>query len=478
MIVDNKLHEECGVFGIYNVDGLDAVNITYIALHALQHRGQDGAGIATTDGFSAYYHKDTGLVTDVFDAQTMEDLRGKKIAMGHVRYATSRSSLSVLNTQPIVMHSRDGFVSIAHNGRIVNSGELRRALLDKGQLFQTEVDAEILLHLIAQSSAGDLTRGIQRLMKEAMGAYALVIMTQDQLIGVRDPWGIRPLALGRIGENWMLASESCAFDSIGAEYVREVAPGEMIIIDQSGMRSMYSEERRPHSMCVFEYVYFARSDSCMEDIGVFASRKRMGELLSKAAPVDADVVAGVPDSAIASAMGYAEASGIPYGQLLIKNRYTGRTFITPGQASRERGVRMKLSTLRDQCKGKRVILVDDSIVRGTNSRQLVNMLRQAGAKEVHMRIASPPVINPCYFGINTPSVEQLISAQQGVEQVRELIGADSLVHLSLDDLKRAVDPDGRCGFCDACFSGNYPMPVSADFREKSNALEHVRSGRH
>lgn len=458
--MERKLHEACGVFGLYNADGLNVAEVAYMALHAQQHRGQDGAGIAATDGKSVSYHKDVGLVTDVFGDQELAQLKGKKMVMGHVRYATSASAHNMLNTQPIVMHGRDGFVALAHNGHLVNGGYLRSSMQENGQLFQTEVDSEILMHLVARDGSAGLEHGVAGMMKQVRGSYSLVMMTRDKLIGVRDPWGLRPLALGRLGNSWMLASESCAFVAVGGCYEREVRPGEIVVIDQDGLRSIQTDVAdAPTSLCVFEYVYFARSDSRINGVGVYSARRRMGELLSRVAPVEADVVAGVPDSAIPAAMGYAEASGIPFGQVLLKNRYTGRTFITAGQQMREKGVRMKLSTLRGQCMGRRIVLVDDSIVRGTNSRQLVNMLRQAGAKEVHLRIASPPVTHPCHFGINTPTTAQLIGAKQDVEQVRQLIGADSLAYLDLAGLERAVNGDCPGGLCTACFSGEYPMPI-------------------
>lgn len=450
-------HESCGVIALYGAEGYDSAQIGYLGLHAMQHRGQDGAGLAVSDGRKLLYHKDVGLVSEVLTPAALQRLKGRKMMVGHVRYATTADAHSMLNTQPIVLHGGNGFMALAHNGHLVNGPALCRKLKNAGSLFQTEMDSEVLLHLIAREK-GTLTECIQGMMRQVQGSYALVLMTPDGIVGIRDPWGIRPLALGRLGKGWMLASESCAFDAVGAVYEREVAPGEIIFIDEAGVRSCHMPVKDGGRLCVFEHVYFARPDSKIAGQGVYEARRRMGELLSRVQPVEADLVAGVPDSALPAAMGYAQASGIPYAQVMQKNPYSGRTFITAGQISRERSVRMKQSVLPGQVAGRRIVLVDDSIVRGTNSLQLVKMLKQAGALQVHMRIASPPVTHPCHFGINTPTTSRLIGAHNTVEQLRERIGADSLAYLDLASLYQAVDPQG-VGLCMGCFNGEYPMKV-------------------
>lgn len=456
---DDKLHEECGVFGLFNGGGLDTAGVAYAAMHAMQHRGQDGAGIAVSDGSEVDYVKNVGLLSEAIDAATIEAFNKKKIAIGHIRYATSSRAHTVINTQPLVMHGHDGFMALAHNGHVVNSGSVREELQAQGHLLQTHVDTEIFLHLIARESRGTTVEwGIESMMRQVRGSYAIVLMMKDKLYGMRDPWGIRPLSIGKLGNSYLLASESCAFGAVGAELVRDVLPGEIVIIDDKGLHSIQTPPKKTRSMCVFEYVYFARSDSVIDGSGVYGSRIRSGEALAGVDPVEADLVAGVPDSAIPAALGYARASGIQFGQALIKNPYSGRTFIQPGQRSRERSVLMKLSVVREQVEGKRIVLVDDSIVRGTNSLRIVDMLRQAGAKEVHMRIASPPVLCPCHFGINTPTASQLISAQNAVSTVCKMIGADSLAYLTIEGLKEAVHPGGQ-GLCTACFDGKYPMPI-------------------
>lgn len=455
----SKLHEECAVFGLFNEDGLDGAAIAYQALYSMQHRGQDGAGIAASTSSKITYYKNLGLVGEVFSEEILQRLGKNRIYVGHTRYATSAGAGLAMNTQPLVMHGRDGFLAMAHNGHIVNGALLRKKLQNQGILFQTDVDSEALMHLIARNPMG-IVEGVREMMWQARGSYALALMAPDVMVGARDPWGIRPLCIGRIGEkSFVLASESCALDAIGARFLRDVEPGEIVLFDKEGMHSVKTARKGDGHFCVFEYVYFARNDSRIDGLGVYEARKRMGELLSLVHPVEADLVAGVPDSALPAAMGYAEQSGIPYGLALIKNTYSGRTFIQDGQKKRERSVRMKLSPLKEAVEGKRIVLVDDSIVRGTNSMYIVRMLRGAGAKEVHMRIASPPVQFPCHFGINTPNVRRLVGAHSNVEQLRERIGADTLAYLGLEDLKKAVD-GANTGVCCACFDGCYPMPIS------------------
>ena len=451
---NGELHEECAVFGIYGNDGLDMGQIAHHALFAMQHRGQDGAGIAGAVGSDITLYKNTGLVNEVFTPEMLEDLAGCQAVIGHTRYATSSNRNSVLDTQPLVMHGLGGFIAMAHNGHIINVNSIRQTLMRDGMLFQTEVDSEALMHLIARHPVG-FEDSIRTMMEEVIGSYAIVLLTPGRLMGIRDPWGIRPLAIGKLGNSYVLASESCAFNAIGAKFIRDVMPGELVIIDKSGLSSIQYPRRDKGSLCVFEYVYIARNDSVIDSVGVFDSRFRMGGLLSEVAPVDADIVAGVPDSALPAAMGYAAQSGIPYGQALIKNNYSGRTFIQGGQQNREQSVKLKLSPISGNVAGKRIVLVDDSIVRGTNCMYIVRMLRRAGAKEVHMRIASPPVMHPCYYGINTPTADKLAAAHMGVDELCRLIEADSLAYLGQEDLERAVD-NKTTGLCTACFSGKYP----------------------
>lgn len=457
IFTEHKLHEECAVFGIYNNDGLNAGKTAYQALFAMQHRGQDGAGLAGANGEEIELHKDLGLVHEVFSGDTLDRFASNKIIIGHTRYATSSKTHSVLDTQPLVMHGLGGFIAMAHNGHIVNGNEIRKNLQKAGMLFQTSVDSEALMHLIAREPSG-IEAGIAEMIKSVKGSYALTLICPNKLIGVRDPWGIRPLVLGKLNNSYILASESCAFNAIGATLIRDVEPGEIVIIDADGLHSIKTKAYGKGDLCVFEYVYFARNDSTIDTVGVYDARIRMGKQLSKVLPVEADIVAGVPDSAIPAAMGYSKESGIPYEQALIKNSYSGRTFIQGGQENRELSVRMKLSAICSNVKGKRIILVDDSIVRGTNSMYLVRMLRSSGAKEVHMRIASPPVQFPCHFGINTPTIQKLVGAHLNTEEICNRIEADSLAYLGMDDLVSAVG-NGCRGLCCACFSGDYPIPI-------------------
>ena len=454
----DQLHEECGVFGVYNQTEMDSAHMGYFALQALQHRGQDGCGMAASNGGAAQLVKNIGLVTDVFQNKGLAPLMGKKLLIGHVRYATSGAT-NVLNTQPLLMKFQGGFLALAHNGHLVNAPALSRVLREDGVLFQTDMDTELIAHLISRSRSQSMPDRIKEMMACVYGSYALVLMTRTHVYGVRDPWGIRPLCIGKLGDTYMIASESCAFDVLGAEFVRDVEPGEIVSIGKEGLQSFRTPIQENHGPCLFEYVYFARPDSVIDGIPVYQARRRAGQMLASVQQVDADIVAGVPDSAIAAAQGYAEASGIPYGDVLVKHRYIGRTFITPKQQARELAVRLKLSVLKKQVAGKRVLLVDDSIVRGTNSIIITKMLRDAGAKEVHMRISSPPVKYPCHFGINTPTSKHLIGAQQSVEDLRKSLGLDSLAYLDLPLLEQAVS-DYNQGYCTACFDGHYPMDIN------------------
>ena len=439
----DQMEEACGVFGIYAQDeSINVAEAAYYGLFALQHRGQESAGIAVADGKGIKHYRNLGLVPEVFDEEILHGLTGR-ISIGHVRYSTFGSK-DVINSQPLVARCKIGMLALAHNGNLVNADALRAQMEDDGAIFQTSVDTEVILSLIARESSKGLIEAIRSMMEKVRGSYALVLLAKDKLIGIRDPYGIRPLCLGRVGNSFVLASESCALDAVGAEFVRDVQPGEIVVIDAEGIHSMHVKTPMRSRLCLFEFVYFARPDSVIDGINVYQSR------------VEADMVIGVPDSALAAAMGYAQQSGIPYGDGLAKNRYVGRTFIQPEQGMRELGVRTKLNALTRNVRGKRLILVDDSIVRGTTSRKIVEMLRTAGAKEVHMRISSPSVLNPCYFGIDTATSEELIGHSRSAEEICRFIGADSLKFLSLPDLLKTVAGSG-CQFCTGCFDGDYPI---------------------
>ncbi len=458
----DKLKEECGVVGIYQNRQDNIAKMIYYALYALQHRGQESAGIATNNGLRTHYHKAMGLVPEVFNDETLKRLPGH-IGIGHVRYSTSGESYAE-NAQPLVVRYRGGSIALAHNGNLVNAFLLRRRLEDDGVVFQTTIDSEVLVNLIARYSNEGIQYAIERTMELVKGAYALVVMTEQGLIGVRDPLGLRPLCIGKLAQGYVLASESCALDIVGAEFVRDVGPGEIVMINGDGITSKQVKTERRAS-CIFEYIYFARPDSIVDGISVYEARKNAGRVLAKEHPVQADVVVAVPDTSIPSAVGYAEASGIPYGEGLIKNRYVGRTFIQPEQALREMAVRLKLNPLKQNIVGKRIVMIDDSIVRGTTSKQIVSSLKRAGAKEVHVRVSSPPVAYGCYFGIDTPDRNQLIGAQKTIEQMRKIIGADSLGFISLPGLIQSTTLPAS-HFCTACFSGEYPIEVPKGNRKQ------------
>lgn len=460
---EDAMQEECGVFGIYVEDGIcDPAEACYLGLYALQHRGQESAGIAVTGGEDIRLHRGMGLCSEVFQ-DGLEKLYGAKIGIGHVRYSTTGDSEPV-NCQPLVMSYKGGKLALAHNGNLVNAAVLRRKLEEDGAIFQTTLDTEIMAYLIAKCRDEDMVERIRRMMRVVKGSYALVMATGDRLIGVRDPQGIRPLALGKLGGSFVLASESCAFDTVDAEFIRDVRPGEIVVVDENGFQSYQSGITADTALCIFEYVYFARPDSDIDGISVARAREEMGRRLARAYPVEADLVGGVPDSATPSAVGFAEESGIPFKLVLAKNRYVGRTFIQPSQSLRERGVKLKLNAMRRNVYGKRVVLIDDSIVRGTTCKKIVEMLRLAGAREVHMRISSPPVLCPCFFGIDTPSHEQLIGSKHTVEEIRKIIGADTLEYLTREDLLKSVEGAG-CNFCTGCFDGNYPMDMKQALAE-------------
>jgi amidophosphoribosyltransferase len=458
--VTDKFKEECGVFGILSKDGLDVASITYYGLYALQHRGQESAGIAVADGEKITCHKNMGLVADVFNEEIISGLKGT-LAIGHVRYSTTGSS-NVINAQPLVTQFKLGSMAIAHNGNLVNAEVIRELLEDAGCIFQTSIDSEVILSLIARGAKKGLQRAVVDAIQAIKGSYAIVMLTEDKLIGVRDPNGIRPLCIGKLNDSYILCSESCALDTVGAEFIRDVRPGEIVIIDENGLQSIDFAEKTKCETCSFEYIYFARPDSVIDGINVYEARVNAGEKLYAESPVEADIVVGVPDSGIAAAVGFAKASGIPYGIGFIKNKYVGRTFIAPSQELREKAVSVKLNVLKVNVEGKRVVIIDDSIVRGTTCRKLVEILRKAGAKEVHFRVSSPVVKYPCYFGIDTPYRKDLIGANFDVEAIRNEIGADTLAYLSIDGLLSSLDA-GR-GFCLGCFKGVYPVsaPIETD----------------
>lgn len=458
----DKFKEECGIFGILSNDDHEAEKIVYQGLFALQHRGQESCGIAVSDTKNIRYHKEMGLVARVFDDHTLSKLSGGKIAIGHVRYSTTGASY-LHNAQPLVLKYKKGTLALAHNGNLVNAKALRTDMEEAGAVFQTSVDSEIIANLIARFSEHGITEAVKRTVAIIEGAYALLIMTEDKMIAVRDPNGMRPLALGKLDNSYIVASESCAFDAVGGSLIRDIKPGEIVIIDREGLNKIQTIVPPKSALCIFEFVYFARTDSIIDGISVYMARKAAGEKLALEHPVDADLVIGVPDSGTTAALGFSEVSGIPFGEGLIKNRYVGRTFIQPNQQMREQGVRMKLNALSKNLKGKRVVMIDDSIVRGTTSKKIVEMLKIAGAKEVHMRISSPPVMYPCHFGIDTPNRRQLIGSSKTVSEICKIIGADSLEYLSIEGLLKTVE-DSIGGFCLGCFNNVYPMDVEGDDR--------------
>jgi len=468
--ISGKLHEECGVFGIAAAPGetINAAAETYNALFALQHRGQESCGIAVNDNGIINFHKDSGLLTDVFDGDILSKLPGN-IAIGHVRYATSANKQRV-NSQPIVLSHVYGNLAIAHNGNLVNSQKLRRDIERNGGIFHTTNDSELIAHLIMRERMNTDTteHAIINAMHLMSGAYSIVIMSQRKLIAVRDPNGFRPLCMGRMGKTFVFASESCAFDTIGAEFIRDIEPGEIVCVEDGRVSSFKCGIKARESLCIFEYVYFARPDSVIDGVSVDESRQEAGRCLARNNTVEADVVIGVPDSGLSAAMGFSEESGIPYGVGLIKNRYIGRTFIQPSQGQRARAVRLKLNAIASAVKGKRVIMVDDSIVRGTTCARLVNLLREAGAKEVHMRISSPPFLHPCYFGTDIPDRSMLLAHERSIEEIRNIIGVDSLDYLRIEDLPKVVE-GLKIGYCHACFTGDYAVEVPD--KASKNSLE-------
>lgn len=454
-----ELHEECGVFGIYDNDGFDPAFETYLALYSLQHRGQESCGIAVNDGGVIFVHKDLGLVPEVFGDVMLNHMGGGKMAVGHVRYSTTGSN-NRENAQPLVMKYIKGSIALAHNGNLVNAYELRRELELNGAIFQTTNDSEVIAYIIARARlrAPSIEMAVVEAMNALKGAYSVVMMSPRKLIAARDPNGFRPLCIGKMKNSYVFASESCALDSIGAEFVRDVEPGEVVVADKDGIRSLKQHCGGKSSLCVFEYIYFARPDSVMDGESVHLARQRAGEFLARSHPAAADLVVGVPDSGIDAALGYARESGIPYGMGFIKNKYVGRTFIQPTQGKRDTAVRIKLNALSSAVKGKRVVMVDDSIVRGTTSARIVSLLREAGATEVHVRVSSPPFTNPCFFGTDIDSRKNLIACRMSIDEICRTLGADSLGYLGTDELDK-IAPHSKCGFCKGCFTGSYPVEV-------------------
>jgi amidophosphoribosyltransferase len=452
----DKFHEECGVFGIFNHP--DAANLTYLGLYALQHRGQESAGIVSSDGKRLFGEKSMGLVADIFTEDRIKKLPGH-MAIGHNRYSTTGDSTAI-NIQPILVNFALGGLALAHNGNLVNAGILKDELEAYGSIFQSTMDSEVIIHLIAQSRMATLHERIIDALSHVQGAYSLLIITEGELIAVRDPNGFRPLSLAALDEGYVVASETCAFDLIEATYIRDIAPGEMVVINSTGIHSSFPFRPAEPSHCIFEFIYFARPDSMVFGQNVYTIRKNFGRQLARETGIEADVVIPVPDSGVPAALGYAEEAGIPFDTGLIRNHYVGRTFIEPRQTIRHFGVKIKLNPVKDALKGKRVVVVDDSIVRGTTSKKIIKMIRNAGAKEIHMRISSPPTSYPCFYGIDTPTRQELIASTHSIEEIRKYITADTIGYISLDGIQKVVPH--RMNYCSACFDGEYPVPFPGE----------------
>jgi amidophosphoribosyltransferase len=467
---DDRFHDKCGLFGIFGHP--EAAHLTYLGLYAQQHRGQESAGIVSSDGDRLHLEKGMGLVNDIFQDTSFESLKGDR-AMGHVRYSTAGDTV-VPNAQPILIECHRGQIALGHNGNLVNAKILRQELEAAGSIFQSTSDTEVILHLYARSHRERLEDAIAASLSKVMGAFSLLFLTPNALVAARDPWGFRPLVIGRLEGATIICSETCALDLIDAEYVREVEPGELVVVDRSGLRSFHPFPPERHQQCIFEHVYFARPDSLVFGRNVLTSRLLLGRQLAREAPADADVVVPVPDSGMGAALGYSKESGIPFEWGLIRNHYVGRTFIEPKQSIRSFGVKIKLNAVRSILEGKRVILIDDSIVRGTTSRKIVGMVRAGGAREVHMRVSSPPTTGPCYYGIDTPLRSELIASEHSVEEIRAHIGADSLAYLSHEGLLRAVDDPRWERYCTACFSGRYPVAVTQPDENQLKLFEKIR----
>jgi amidophosphoribosyltransferase len=468
---DDHFRDQCGLFGIFGHP--EAARLSYLGLYALQHRGQESAGIAASDGAKIRVVKAMGLVNDIFDDQKLDGLAGDR-AIGHVRYSTAGDTIEA-NAQPILIDCHRGPIALAHNGNIVNATVLKQGLEAAGSIFQSTADTEVILHLYARSHRERLEDAIAATLSKVMGAFSLLFLTRDALVAARDPWGFRPLVIGKLEGAFIVCSETCALDLIDAEFVREVEPGELVVVDREGLRSFRPFPPEPVRQCIFEQVYFARPDSLVFGENVLASRLALGRQLAREAPADADIVVPVPDSGIGAGLGYAQESGLPYQWGLIRNHYVGRTFIEPMQSIRSFGVRIKLNPVREILAGKRVVLIDDSIVRGTTSRKIVQMVREAGAREIHVRISSPPTTGPCYYGIDTPLKSELIASSHTVPEIRDWIGADSLAYLSNEGLLAAVGDAEGTRHCTACFSGNYPVAVTQAEDWQLKLFEKVRA---
>ena len=464
--LDDHFHDQCGVFGIWGSD--EAANHTYLGLHALQHRGQEAAGIVSSDGAQLYVHRALGLVQDVFSANNLEKLPGDR-AIGHVRYSTAGGSY-IKNAQPIAIDYAHGSIALAHNGNLTNADEIRRRLELAGSIFQTTSDTEVVVHLIARSEERATVDRVADALRQTRGAYSLMVLTPNEMIAVRDPWGFRPLALGKLKGAYVFASEPVAFELIAAEYVRDVEPGEMVIVDRSGLRSLRPFDREKTKMCVFEYVYFARPDATLGGINVYEARKRMGRALAREERIEADVVIPVPDSGVPAALGYAEEAKLPFELGLVRSHYVGRTFIEPQSSIRHFGVRLKLSPNRALIQDKRVVVIDDSIVRGTTSRKIVKMLRDCGAREVHLRISSPPTRWPCFYGIDTPSRSELIASSHSIDEIAKYVTADTVGYLPIQALHASVGGATGQGYCDACFTGDYPVAFEKPTQRRQLSL--------
>jgi len=469
---DDKLHEECGVFAIHGHQ--DAAKHAALGLHALQHRGQEAAGIVAFDGQQFNAHRDTGQVGDIFDKPRVMDRLVGHAAIGHNRYSTTGET-ALRNVQPLFADFEFGGLALAHNGNLTNARQLRRELVHRGSLFQSTTDTEVVIHLIATAPANTVIERMIHALRRIEGAYSFVAMTDSEIFGVRDPLGVRPLVLGRLGETWILASETCALDIIGADFVRDIAPGEMVVIGAEGLRSLRPFPQQRQRFCIFEHIYFARPDSLVEGTSVYEARKRIGAELARESHVPADVVIPVPDSGVPASIGYANQAGIPFELGIIRNHYVGRTFIEPTDSIRHLGVKLKHNANRAQIQGKRVVLVDDSIVRGTTSAKIVNMVRQAGAAEVHLRIAAPPTRHPCFYGIDTPTESELLASRYDIQGMTEVIGCDSLAFVSFDGMYRAMGEPGRNAaepqYCDACFTGDYPIRLVDHEEREHNAQQ-------
>jgi len=449
----DAFHEECGVFGVHGHP--EAANLAYLGLYALQHRGQESAGIVSSNGKSLIAHRGMGLVADIFNTEILSRLEGTS-AIGHNRYSTTGST-SIQNCQPLLVTHKRGGLALAHNGNLVNFAELREQLEENGTVFQSSSDSEVMIHLIASSHATTLPGRVAEALAQVRGAYSLVVLTEHEMIAVRDPHGFRPLVLGKLNDATIVTSETCALDLVRAEYIREIEPGEMVVVDENGVRSMRVFPEAPLKRCIFEYVYFSRPDSLLYGRNVYSVRKQHGRALARECPAEADVVVPVPDSGTAAALGYAEQAKLPFEMALVRSHYVGRTFIEPRQSIRHFGVKIKFNPVVDLLRGKRIVLIEDSLVRGTTLRKVIPMLRQAGAREVHMRIAAPPTTHSCFYGIDTPTREELLASSHSIEQIRRYITADSLGYLSWEGLYSFME--GREGYCDACFTGNYPIEI-------------------